>query len=124
MINALVGVYSSSAQTHQRLVVRIYRDISSNRGIKRGLIIQTRWEKGLGEGELWILGKCIPGQDLWDPDIYQTCQSGGGTGEQRRGTGHGIVTEDRVYVDTQGRKLVSPRHGWSGLGFCAEMTVG
>lgn len=67
MINALVGVYSSSAQTHQRIVVRIYSDISSNRRIKRGLIIQTRWEKGLGEGESWILGKCIPG--LWGPDI-------------------------------------------------------
>lgn len=82
-------------------MVRTYRDTSSNRGIKRGLIIQTRWEKGLGEREreLWILGKCILGQDLRSPDIHHTCQSGG-AGEQRRGRGPEMVTEDGVYADT------------------------
>lgn len=101
--------------------IRIHRDISSKRGIKRSLIIQTRWEKGLGE--LWILGKCILGQDLWVPDIGQTCQSGGAR-EQRRGTGHEVVTEDGVYADTYGRRLFSPWHDWSGLGFCAERAMG
>lgn len=80
-------------------MVRTYRDTRSNSGIKRGLIIQTKWEKGLGERELWILGKCILGQVLWGPDIHQTCQSGE-AGKQRRGTEPEMVTEDRVYADT------------------------
>lgn len=55
--------------------------------------------EGLGEGELWILGKCILGQDPWGPDIHQTCQSGG-SGEERRGTGHEMVTAGGVHADT------------------------
>lgn len=73
-MSPLVEVYSAVQMQSKHRGVKIYRAISSNRRIKRGRLIPTRWEKGLGERGLWIPGKHILGQDLWD--THQTCYQG------------------------------------------------
>lgn len=88
------------------------RAISLNRGIRRPLLSQTRWKKGLREGELGI-----PGSGPVGPRHTpgQACHQGE-LGSRAGNWGHEILAVDG---STQ-----TPRGEGSGLGFCAESTVG
>lgn len=91
-----MSIHGSKVQIQSKeKVVRLYRVRSSSRGIKRDLLMQTRWKEGLGERWLRIPGKGILGQDSWDPDIHQTCHQGE-LGSRVGKPGHEMVTKDRV----------------------------